>query len=67
MSRNSVHHNRGNITLDQWPYIVDEFIGYIRTVFRYPFSRHKFFIVGDLVYIFHFGSALVRIIRVSNQ
>ena len=50
------------ITLDEGAYIADEFICHISAVFCHPFTRHELFVIGDLVYVFDFGAALIRII-----
>ena len=65
MSRDAVYHNRRHVALDQRTHISDKLIGHIRSVFADPFSRNQLFVVGDLMYVFDFGSALIRIVRQS--
>ena len=67
MTRYSVNHYRRYIALDQRAYIADKLICYIRAVFIYPFTGNEFFIVGDLVDVLYFRSALVRVIGQSLE
>ena len=62
MTRYTVHYDRRYIALDEGAYIADEFICHISAVFCHPFTRHELFVIGDLVYVFDFGAALIRII-----
>ena len=63
MTRYSVYHYRRYVALDERAYIVDEFVGHIGTVLCHPFAWNEFFVICDLVDVFYFCSALIRIVR----
>ena len=48
--------------LDERAYIVDEFVGHVGTVLGYPLTRNELFVICNLVNIFYFCAALVRIV-----
>ena len=60
--RNSIHHNRGHIALDQRADVVDEFVGDIGPVLGDPFSRNHLLHIGDLVDIPKVRGGLIRIV-----
>ena len=67
VSRNTINHNRRNISLDQRSYISNEIFCYVGSLFVYPFSRYQTFVVGNLMHIFHLCSTLIRIVRMTYQ
>ena len=62
MTRYTVHYDRGHITLDEGAHIADKFICNVGPVLGHPFTRNKFLVVCNLVYIFYFCAALIRVI-----
>lgn len=48
---NSIHHDWGNVALDERLYIGDEFVSYISAVRGDPFSWNQSGVVGDFVYV----------------
>lgn len=62
MTRYTVYHYRRYVALDERAYIVDEFVGHVGTVLGYPLTRNELFVICNLVNIFYFCAALVRIV-----
>ncbi len=62
MTRYTVHYDRRHITLDEGTHIADKFICHIGSIFVQPLTRNEFLIICDLVDVFYFCAALVRII-----
>ena len=67
MTRYAVHHDRRYVALDQRAHITYKIICYIRAVFCYPFAGNKFFVIGNLMHILYFSSALIRVVGQSFE
>ena len=65
MARDTVHHYRRYVALDERAYIADKLVCHIGPVCVHPFPWNKFLVIGNLVYVFYFRTALVRIVGQS--
>ena len=63
MPRDTIDHDRLDITLDQRPYICDELVIDAGAFLIDPFSGDQLLVVSDLMDILDFGSCLLRIVR----
>lgn len=67
MSWNTIHHNRGNIPLNQRFHIGNKVLRYIGAILVNPLARDALFVVGDFVDVFDGSVTLVWVVGDTLQ
>ena len=62
VARDAVNHYRGDVALNERAHIADKLICYVGAVFIHPLAGNELLVIRDLMHIFYFCSALVRIV-----